>query len=138
MVDTRFHRFSGPIAVGALLSELGHADLAVGLANAGKLIGGVSELDLAGPDDLVLAAHATYAEELSRTSAGFAIISAAVKDRVPAGVQAIVAPQAHVLFAQILDRLYPDSTRNIIAGGRSDLGAPVFERDVTILSLIHI
>lgn len=138
MVDTRFHRFSGPVAIGALLTDLGYADLAAGLSDADSLIGGVSELELAGPDDLVLAAHATYAAELSRTAAGFAIIHSALADSVPQGAQTIIAPRAHVLFAEILDRLYPDSTRNIIAGNRDDLGAPIFERDVSIGSNVVI
>lgn len=138
MVDTRFHRFSGPIAIGALLTELGHAELAAGLIGPERQVTGVAELDLAGPGDLVLAAHASYATELNKTQAGFAVVHPALKDEVPAGTMAIVAPRTHNLFAEILDRLYPASTRSIIAGGRDDLGAPVFERDVTIGSNVVI
>lgn len=138
MVDTRFHRFSGPIAVGTLLAEVGHADLVAGLAHADRLVGGVSELELAGPQDLVLAAHASYAEDLRKTAAGFAIVHPSLKDSVPSGAVAIVAPRAHHLFTEILERLYPASTRSAIAGGRDDLGAPIFERDVTIGSNVVI
>lgn len=138
MVDTRFHRFAGPIAIGALLAELGHADLVAALADPDQLVGGVAELDLAGPGDLVLAAQMTYAAELSRTGAGFAIVHPSLLDKVPAGTQAILAPGAHVLFTEILDRLYPASTRSIIAGGRDDLGPPIFERDVTIGSNVVV
>lgn len=138
MVDTRFHRFSGPIAVGALLTELGHADLVSGLSDAGRQVGGVSELELAGPSDLALAAHMSYVDDLRRTAAGLVIVHPSLKDSVPAGTLAIVAPHAHHLFTEILDRLYPASTKASIAGGRDDLGAPIFERDVTIGSNVVV
>jgi len=138
MVDTRFHRFAGPVAIGAILTELGHADLVAGLSNPDKLVEGVTEIDLAGPGDLVLAAHASYGAELSKSSAGFALIHPVVADKVPASTMAITAPRTHNLFADILDRLYPSSTKSIIAGGRDDLGAPVFERDVTIGSNVVV
>lgn len=138
MVDTRFHRFAGPVAIGALLTELGHADLVSGISNPDKLVEGVTELDLAGPGDLVLAAHASYGAELSRSSAGFALIHPVVADKVPARTIPITAPRTHNLFADILDWLYPSSTRSIIAGVRDDLGAPIFERDVTIGSNVVV
>jgi UDP-3-O-[3-hydroxymyristoyl] glucosamine N-acyltransferase len=138
MVDTRFHRFSGPISIGALLVELGHAEIAAGLADPDRIVGGVSELDLAGPQDLVLAAHASYSDDLRKTAAGLALVHPSLVDSVPKSALAIVAPKTHVLFAEILDRLYPSSTKTIIAGGRDDLGAPIFERDVTIGSNVVI
>jgi len=138
MVDTRFHRFSGPIAIGALLHELGQGDLVAGLTNAELPVEGVAELELACPGELVLAAQPSYAESLSQTKASFAIVHPSLLDRVPAGTQAIPMPRAHVLFAEILDRLYPGSTRAILAGTRDDLGAPIFERDVTIGSNVVV
>ena len=53
MVDTRFHRFAGPVAIGALLTELGFPELAADLTNANSIVGGVSELELAAADELV-------------------------------------------------------------------------------------
>lgn len=138
MVDTRFHRFAGSIAIGALLEELGYGDLAVGLTDRAKEVGGVSELETATDMDIVLAAHPSYGDELSRTAAGFAIVHPVLADKVPAATQAIVAPRAHVVFALILDRLYPSSTRSVISGTREDLGAPIFERDVTIGSNVVV
>lgn len=132
MVDTRFHRFVGPIALSALLAQLGRVDLADALSGADIVISGMAELDIAGPQDLVLAAHPSYAAELSQTKAGAAVISEKLLDAVPSGTLAIVTEQAHGLFADMLDVLYPSSTRSIISGGRDDLGAPVFERDVTL------
>lgn len=132
MVDTRFHRFAGPLTLGALLSQLGRADLAEGIAGADHIITGVSELELAEPGDLALAAQPSYIEELRRTGAGAVLVAPALRDAVPTGCIAIALDKPHNLFAEILDTLYPDSTRAIIASGRDDLGAPIFERDVTL------
>lgn len=133
MVDTRFHRFAGPIALGALLVRAGRSELAGTLAAPGQVISGVSELELAGPGDLALAAQQGYAEDLRRTGAGVVLVSPALREDVPAGAIAVVLDRPHELFADILDLLYPASTRAVIAAaGRDDLGAPIFERDVTL------
>jgi UDP-3-O-[3-hydroxymyristoyl] glucosamine N-acyltransferase len=132
MVDTRFHRFAGPVTLGALLSQLGRADLVENLAGADHVVSGVAELELAEPGDLALAAQPSYIEELRRTAAGVVLVAPALKDAVPAGCIAVLLDKPHNLFADILDALYPASTRSIIAAGREDLGAPVFERDVTL------
>ena len=132
MVDTRFHRFAGPLTLGALLTQLGRADLVENLDGADHVITGVAELDLAGPGDLALAAQPSYIEELRRTVAGAVLVAPALRDAVPAGCIAVLLDKPHNLFADILDTLYPASTRSIIASGRDDLGAPIFERDVTL------
>ncbi|ODT69834.1 MAG: hypothetical protein ABS75_15455 [Pelagibacterium sp. SCN 63-23] len=132
MVDTRFHRFVGPIALGALLAQVGRNDLVGSLSNPDHLITGVSELALAGPGDLALAAQPSYVEELRRTAAGAVLIAPALRDAAPAGTILVALDKPHNLFADILDTLYPSSTRAIIAAGRDDLGAPIFERDVTL------
>jgi len=132
MVDTRFHRFVGPISLSALLAQVGQGDLVARLGERDVTITGVAELDLAGPGDLVLAAHVSYGEELARTHAGAAIIIGKLAEAVPGTTVPLVAERPHNLFADILDFLYPSSTRSIIAAGRDDLGAPVFERDVTL------
>lgn len=138
MVDTRFHRFAGSITIGALLAELGRQDLVANLADPDRVVTGVNELDLAGPGDLVLAAHPSYAADLRRSQAGLALICPGLVDDVPAGTLAIVTAKTHNLFADILERLYPSSTRAVILGHRDDLGAPVFERDVTIGSNVVV
>src|SRR5690606_10692807 len=101
-------------------------------------IEGAAELELAGPNDLVLAAHANYIEELRSTSAGAVVVLPALRDAVPAHSLAIVADKPQQLFAEILDFLYPADTRAIIAAGREDLGPPVFERDVSIGSNVVV
>lgn len=138
MVDTRFHRFAGPFSVGDILAALGRHDLLAGLDGVGLAISGASELDLAGPADLALAAHTNYIEELRATSAGAVVVLPALRDVVPAGVVAIVSDKPHHLFADILDHLYPSNTRSVIFSGREDLGAPIFERDVVTGSNVVI
>lgn len=130
MVDTRFHRFAGPFTIGSVLTELNRRDLLAGLADPDLSISGVTELDLAVAGDLALAAHSSYGEQLRATSAGAVIVLASLRDLVPAHSMAIVCDKPHQLFADVLDYLYPSNTRSIIAAGRDDLGAPVFERDV--------
>lgn len=137
MVDTRFHRFAGPVALGALLEQIGLPGLVDG-SEAELIISGVAELDLAGPNDLALAAHTSYIEELRRTNAGAVFVSGALRDVVPAETVGVAVDKAHNSFADVLDFLYPSSTRSIIAAGRDDLGAPIFERDVTIGSNVVI
>ncbi|MCR6672462.1 UDP-3-O-(3-hydroxymyristoyl)glucosamine N-acyltransferase [Devosia ginsengisoli] len=138
MVDTRFHRFAGPSTIGAILTALDRRDLLAGLANADLSIEGVTELDLAGRGDLALAAHTDYVEELRATSAGAVLVLPALREMVPAHSLAIAVDKPHQLFADILDHLYPSNTRSIIASGRDDLGAPVFERDVSIGSNVVV
>jgi UDP-3-O-[3-hydroxymyristoyl] glucosamine N-acyltransferase len=132
MVDTRFHRFSGPVALGDLLAQVGQADLATGLASPEHVITGASELELARAGDLALAAQPSYVEELRRTKAGVVIVAAAMADVVPPGSIAIAVDKPHNLFAAVLEVLYPASTRSVIVAGRDDLGPPILERDVTL------
>lgn len=138
MVDTRFHRFAGPVAISTLLTAINRADMLAGLADPSFSISGVTELDLAGPGDLALAAHTNYIEDLRRTTAGMVVVLPALRDVVPGGSLALVSDKPHHLFADILDQLYPASTRSVIAAGREDLGAPIFERDVAIGSNVVI
>mgnify|MGYP003638058310 FL=1 len=132
MVDIRFHRFAGPATVGSILAALGRGDLVAGLADPDFTIEGVTDLALAGPGDLVLAAHASYAEALQTTAAGLVIVLPALLEAVPEGSLALVSDKPHHLFADFLDYLYPSSTRNIIAGGRDDLDEPFLEEGVIL------
>ncbi len=132
MVDTRFHRFAGPFSVGAILTALGRSDMLAGLPNPDLSIEGATELSLADGGELALAAHTNYSEQLSKTAAGAVIVLPSLVDLVPEGCMAIVSDRPHHLFAEILDHLYPSSTRAIIAAGRGDLGDPLIEQDVLI------
>lgn len=138
MVDTRFHRFAGTATLGAILNAAGRSELLPLAANGDLVISGVAELDLAGQDELALAAHTDYLDALRETTAGAVIVSQALRDVVPAGTIAIVVDKPHHLFADILDQLYPSNTRSIISAGRDDLGAPILERDVTLGSNVVV
>lgn len=138
MVDTRFHRFAGPSSIGAILTQLKRGDLLPTVSEPETVISGVTDLDLAGAGDLALAAHTNYIEELRGTAAGAIIVLPALREAVPEGSVPIYSDRPHQLFADILDLLYPSSTRSIIVAGRDDLGAPVFERDVSVGSNVVI
>ena len=131
MVDTRFHRFVGPTTIGAILQALGRGDIIPSI-DADIRLTGAAELALAGPGEIALAAHASYADDLRATQASAVIVSPALRDQVPTGVQAIATERPHELFSLVLDRLYPSSTRAIIVGSRPDLGTPLIERDVVL------
>ena len=72
MVDTRFHRFAGSSTSGSILTALDRGDLLAGLGNADLPIEGVTELELAGPGEIALAAHTDYVEDWRATAAGVA------------------------------------------------------------------
>lgn len=138
MVDTRFHRFAGPFSLGDLLARIGRTSLLTDLDNPDLAISGAAELGLAGPGDIALAAHTDYIEELRATSAGAVVVLPALRDIVPAHVLAIAVDKPHELFVDFLDQLYPSNTRAVLATGRDDLGAPIFERDVVAGSNVVI
>lgn len=138
MVDTRFHRFAGPSAIGAILASVGKRELLPFGAPADFALAGAADLDLAGESDIALAAHTDYVEQLKMTSAGAVVILPSLVEHIPTSSIAIVTDKPHHLFADILDLLYPDSTRSVILSKREDLGAPVFERDVSTGSNVVI
>ena len=116
MVDIRFHKAGEPRALQALLAALPRPH-AVDDARAMALaISGADELPTAGAGHISLAAHKSYRAELQATAAGAVIVSPDLRDAVPPGSIAVVHERAHELFADILDTLYPASTRRGIGG----------------------
>lgn len=108
MVDTRFHQFAGSQPLSSLLAAI---ELAAEFDGDGPVIEGVEELHLAGPGHLALAAHPDYRTALRGTSASVVIVSQELREDVPAGVIAIVAPDPHLAFVGLLEQLYPQSTK---------------------------
>jgi UDP-3-O-[3-hydroxymyristoyl] glucosamine N-acyltransferase len=137
MVDSRFHRFAGATTVGALLSGLGRDDILASVRDTSLSLTGVNELELAGRGDLALAAHNNYRDALAATSAGAVIVLPSLAEAVPPGTVAIAAERAHHLFADILDVLYPASTRSVLSAGIST-DAPIIERDVSLGSNVVV
>jgi UDP-3-O-[3-hydroxymyristoyl] glucosamine N-acyltransferase len=132
MVDTRFHVSAGPASLGALLGALA-GSIGLGEAAASVQIEGADELLTAGPGDVALAAHKNYVEELRLTAAGVVIVTAELRDAVPATSTPIVVERPHDVFAHLLDRLYPASTRGGIGGlANGAASAPILEEGVVI------
>ncbi|MEP7240402.1 MAG: UDP-3-O-(3-hydroxymyristoyl)glucosamine N-acyltransferase, partial [Devosia sp.] len=111
-VDTRFHTFAGPTALGALLRAIGLA--LPDLDGDGPLIHGAEELGLAGEGHLALAAKSEYREALLVTAARAVIVSFELESDVPAGTIAVVAADPHAAFAAALDILYPGGVRGAV------------------------
>lgn len=114
MVDTRFHLFSGPSGLPALLEAIGQT-IAVDDERFGLLtIGGAAELDTAGPEHIALAASKDYADALRATGAGAVIVVPSLREHVPVSAIPIVADRPHELFAALLAHLYPADTRSSV------------------------
>lgn len=138
MVDTRFHRFAGPSTIGAILTSLDRLDLLSSIRDPALSLSGATELELAGAGDVALAAHSNYADALSRTTAGVVIVLPSLAASVPAATLPIVTDKPHHLFADILDTLYPSSTRAVLGTNPLDHAAPIVERDVHLGSNVVI
>jgi UDP-3-O-[3-hydroxymyristoyl] glucosamine N-acyltransferase len=131
MVDTRFHNAGEPRALQALLASLPRPHAVDDARAAALAISGADELLTAGAGQVALAAHKSYLGELQATAAGAVIVSPGLREAVPPGAIAVVHERAHELFADILDALYPASTRRGIGG--LGLGQPLLvEADVVI------
>ena len=119
MVDTRFHKFTETRALQALLASLPRRVVVEDARAADFTVEGVDELAYAGPGHIALAAHKNYLDDLKVTSAGLVIVVPSLRDAVPAESIALVDEQPHELFADILDALYPATTRGGIGGTRA-------------------
>ncbi|MHB1103154.1 MAG: UDP-3-O-(3-hydroxymyristoyl)glucosamine N-acyltransferase [Devosia sp.] len=131
MVDTRFHVCSGPSPLGALLSALPWAIAMDDERASSFIVCGAEELSTAGPEHISLAAHKSYLEDLKVTSAGVVIVSAELRENVPPSTLAIVVDRPHEIFADLLDRLYPQDTRGG-TGGLRNSEEPRLETDVQL------
>ncbi len=111
MVDLRFYDFSGAVAIKDLLVRAGYEEL-VPIGKAAKIIiTGASELQSAKIGEISLAAEKKYSEPLAKTRAACVIVDKTVADIVPKDTLAIVAKQPYLVFARMLDLLYPQGAR---------------------------
>lgn len=133
MVDTRFHKLSQPsYALPALLGLLQRPVALEDVRAEQFTVLGAEELAWAGAGHIALAAHKNYLDDLKATTAGVVIVSAALRDAVPPASIAIVDDRPHELFADILDALYPASTRGGV-GGMLDARTPPLLEDNVLL-----
>ncbi len=115
-----------------VLLDTGASDFGLDQAAAGLLISGADELLTAGREHVALAAHKSYVEELRVTTAGAVIVTAELRELVPAGSIPLVADRPHDVFAALLERLYPASTRASTGGFPNDEDMPPFEEGVRL------
>ncbi|WP_395819557.1 UDP-3-O-(3-hydroxymyristoyl)glucosamine N-acyltransferase [Devosia sp.] len=132
MVDTRFHRLSQTYALHALVGVLPRPVVLDDDRAASFMVLGADELSLAGAGHVALAAHKNYLDDLKATTAGLVIVSAQLRDAVPATSIAIVDDRPHELFADILDALYPASTRGGVGGIAGASTPPFLEEGVSL------
>jgi UDP-3-O-[3-hydroxymyristoyl] glucosamine N-acyltransferase len=132
MVDTRFHKSTEPQTLPALLGALPRTVALADERAAGFSVLGVDELTFAGPGHIALAAHKSYIDDLRSTYAGVVIVSPALREDVPSHSIALVDEQPHELFADILDALYPASTRGGVGGQLASSAAPFLEEGVVL------
>ena len=132
MVDTRFHKFAEARALQALMGALPRSVTLDDARAIDFMVLGVDELALAGPGHIALAAHKNYLEDLKSTSAGVVIVLPALREAVPADSIALIDERPHELFADVLDALYPASTRGGVGSFASPVVAPLLEGDVMI------
>jgi len=131
MVDTRFFSQPAPQKLSALLLSVGMPEPEDGRA-AELIVTGADELVLAGAQSLALAASKAYAADLRETKAGAVIVSAALRDLVPSTAVAVVTEKPHELFVDLLELLYPESTRSVVAARGDHLPEPILEEGVEL------
>ena len=131
MVDTRFFPFSGPMTLGALASEVGVA-LDPDDVRAALPVTGASEPATAADGELVLIASRKYLADMPEGFAGIVITSAALDTEFEPNVPRLVADKPHLMFADMLDRLYGDTARNLALATASGSCEPKTEDGVVI------
>jgi UDP-3-O-[3-hydroxymyristoyl] glucosamine N-acyltransferase len=114
MIDTRFHYATGPHMLAELLKLAGHGKLATAAMESVR-IAGASELIEADADSISFAASPQYARQLTESGAGAVLISKALAEAVPTNTVAIVCEDPYGVFIDILNIIYPDDTRRIVA-----------------------
>jgi len=73
----------------------------------------IAPLDRAGPSDLGFCDSGNYADQLIATHAGACLVSAALKDRVPARTVALTVRQPYRAFVEVGRALFPEALRPI-------------------------
>lgn len=137
MVDIRFHPYAGSKSVGELLEGSAH-DAEASAETRELVIEGAAEIEAAEVGQIVLAASSEYVHLLENCKASVAIVNQKTQSAVPDGMPSIVAKNAHGLFIDILEQLYPASTRHIWAESARPSEDTWVESGVTIAPSAHV
>lgn len=119
MIDSRFHPCNGPLSLSELLTQAGHSPL-VPVDGDDIEIFGASDLEDAGPTAISFAASAGYGEQLNRSMAAVVLVSEKLAPDVGPETVAVVCADPYSVFIDVLNVLYPNDTRRVVAAG----GAP--------------
>ncbi len=104
MSESRFFRRSGPFTLGHI------ADLVAGKidpATADRRIVDIAPLDTASGDDLSFLDNRKYIAAFEESKAGACLVSQALAERAPAGMQVVVCEQPYLAFALAARLFYP-------------------------------
>jgi UDP-3-O-[3-hydroxymyristoyl] glucosamine N-acyltransferase len=116
-----FFERAGPFALAEIAEAVG-AELAPGSDAAVKLAD-VRPLSEAGRNHLTFVDNRKYLRQLADCRAGACLIAPAFKDRLPAGITALVTPAVYRSFALALQLFYADAMRPKAA--RAGAGEPI-------------
>jgi UDP-3-O-[3-hydroxymyristoyl] glucosamine N-acyltransferase len=131
MVDKRFFPFSGPVSFGALCSKVG-IELAPDDARAAIAITGANEVFAAEDGEIALIANKKYAESATGSHAGVLIVAPGLEAELPADSVILAVDSPHLVFAAMLDVLFPEVGRSIALAAAEGGHVPEVEDDVTI------
>lgn len=120
MVDTRFHSYAGPQSLHALLTAVNQGALIQAQNLPDIAVSGAHELETAGASDIAVAATSKYGEALTQSGAGLVLIKQDLAALVPGSAIGIIADDPRGVFVDMLDVLYPQASRYLVA--RSNAG----------------
>ncbi len=107
MVDVNFFPSIEPIPLSELLSLAGSKELIPDKKSAKYLVSGANELEFAKPNEIALVAEKSYLKDLELSKSKIILISSDLAHEVKPDVIFIVLKNPQLLFAKILEVLYP-------------------------------
>jgi UDP-3-O-[3-hydroxymyristoyl] glucosamine N-acyltransferase len=102
MGDARFFSHSSPHGLAAVVAAAGGQ-----APESARMFSGVAPLRSAGPNDVSFLDNRRYVAALDETAAGAVIVTADLRDRVPAGTVAIVTATVSEGWARVAELFHP-------------------------------
>ncbi len=131
MVDTRFFPFSGPMSLGELAAGVG-VDMQPSDGRAAITVIGANEPGAAASGELALIASHKYTADIAADFAGIIVTNAGLDTELPAEATRLVVDKPHLIFAAMLDILYPRTDRSLAMATANGTNLPRIEEDVVI------